>query len=138
MGYITDARTRAGRRRSRWNLLLIPCYILPWLLLVFGSALEFGRLHALIHATGPVGVVPDTIGGLLIAVGSLFGWLGPSMIIANQLVSTVPAARHALDREATSVPGTDRRSANRALFRMSRVLMPVGLLVALAGALMPW
>jgi hypothetical protein len=138
MGYITDARPRAGRRRSRWNLLLIPCYVLPWLGFVFASLLLFGRLYALIHATDRVGVVPDTIGGILMALGSLFAWLGPSMIIANQLVSAVPAARRALDQEATGVPGTDRQSANRALFRMSRVLVPVGFSVALAGVLMPW
>ena len=138
MGYITDARSRAWRRRSRWNLLLIPCYVLPWLGLVFGSFLVFGRLYSLIHATKPVGVLPDTIGSILIAVGSLFAWLGPSMILANLLVSAVPAARRALDREATGLPGTDRQSANRALLRLSRVLVPVGFLVALAGVLMPW
>lgn len=134
---MTDARLRAGRRRSRWNLLLIPCYFIPWLLLVFGSALMFGRLYALIHATDRVGVLPETIGGILIAVGLLFAWLAPSMITANQLVSAVPAARRALDQEATSVPGTDRRSANRALLRVCRYLVPVGLLVALAGVLIP-
>lgn len=138
MGYITDARLRAGRRRSRWNLLLIPCYVIPWLLLVFGSALMFGRLHSLIHATEHVGVLPDTIGGILIAVGSLFAWLSPSMIIANQLVSAVPAARRALDQEATSAQGTDRRSANRALLKMSRYLVPAGVLVAIVGVLIPW
>jgi hypothetical protein len=92
----------------------------------------------MIHATNPVEVLPDTIGSIFIAVGSLFAWLGPSMILANLLVAAVPAARRALDQEATGVPGTDRQSANRALFRMSRVLVPVGFLVALAGALMPW
>lgn len=138
MGYITDARLRAGRRRSRWNLLLIPCYFIPWLLLVLGSALMFGRIYSLFHATNHGGVLPDAIGGILIAVGSLFAWLAPSMIIANQLVSAVPAARRALDQEAASMPGADRRSANRALFRVSRYLVPVGLLIALAGVLMPW
>jgi hypothetical protein len=138
MGYMTDGRSRASRRRSRWNLLLIPCYILPWLLLWFGSALVFGRLYALIHASTRVRVLPDTIGGILIAVGALFAWLGPSMIIANQLVAAVPVARRALDQEATAVPGSDRQSANRALLRMSRVLVPVGFLVALAGVLLPW
>jgi hypothetical protein len=98
----------------------------------------FGRLYTLIHANTRVRVLPDTIGGILIAVGALFAWLGPSMIIANQLVAAVPVARRALDQEATGVPGSDRQSANRALFRMSRVLVPVGFLVALAGVLMPW
>ena len=98
----------------------------------------FGRLYSLIHATDRVAVLPGTIGGILIAVGSLFAWLSPSMSIANQLASAVPAARRALDQESTSMPGTDRRSANRALLRVSSYLVPVGLLVALAGVLIPW
>src|SRR6185295_17847446 len=101
MGYITNARTRAGRRRSPWNLLLIPCYSVPWFLLVFGSIVVLGRVYALLHGSSDFRVLPDTIGAILMGVGSLLAWMGPSMMLANYLVSAVPAARRALDREAT-------------------------------------
>src|SRR5262245_44682249 len=138
MGYITEARQRAGRRRSPWNLLLIPCYMVPWFALVFVSVVSLGRLHGVVHETGGFRVPPDCVGGILIAVGSLFAWLGPAMIVANLLVSVVPPARRALDREADEAARTDRRGANRSLRRMSYWLTPAGGAVALAGALIPW
>jgi hypothetical protein len=133
MGYIIDARTRAASRRSRWNLLLIPCYALPWLLLTFASVFALGKAYGAIHRVQVVGVLPDTVGGVLMAVGSLFAWLGPAMIGANLLVATIPPARRALDREASSIPGGDRAAANRSLLRLSCYVTPAGIVVALAG-----
>src|SRR4030095_1152458 len=117
MGYITAARIRAGRRRSAWNLLLIPGYVVPWFLLTFGSIVILGKLYVVLHDSRRVGVLPDTVGSILMALGALFMWLGPSMILANQLVSLVRPARRALDLEAASVPGTDRASANHGLLK---------------------
>jgi len=138
MGYITEARVRAGRRRSGWNLLLIPCYLVPWFLLVFGSLIVLGRTYAVLHVRSVVGVLPDTVGSIFMAVGVLFIWLGPSMILANQLVSLIRPARRALDLEATNTRGTYRASANRGLLKLTLVVTPVGLLVALGGLLIPW
>jgi hypothetical protein len=90
------------------------------------------------HSVNEFSIVPDTVGGILMAVGSLFAWLGPSMIIANQLVSAVPAARRALDREAAMGEGMDRASANRRLLRITYYLVPAGVLLAVAGVMLPW
>jgi hypothetical protein len=117
---------------------LIPCYLVPWFLFVFGSIVVLGKLYTVIHGGGHVGVLPDKVGSILMAVGLLFVWLGPSMILANQLVSVVRPARRALDLEAATVPGTDRASANRGLLRLSLLVTPVGLMVALVGLLVPW
>jgi len=116
---------------------LIPSYIVPWFLLVFGSLVVLGRLYAVLHHRIDVGVLPDSGGGVLMAVGALFTWLGPSMILANQLVSTIRPARRALDMEAATA-GTDRASANRRLLKMTSLVTPVGLMVALVGLLIPW
>jgi len=97
-----------------------------------------GRLSAKLYGVTASRVVPDTVGGIFIAVGSLFAWMGPSMIAANQLVALVPPARHALDQEARTVPGTDRSSANRRLLKVSRILVPAGMLLALVGLAIPW
>jgi hypothetical protein len=138
MGYITDARRRAGRRRSLWNLLLIPCYFVPWFVLTVASLIALGRLYGRVHTVSGFGLVPDTVGGIFMAVGSLFAWLGPSMILANLLVATVAPARLALDREAAPFPGTDRPAANRSLLRLSRYLTLAGVAVALTGVVIPW
>jgi hypothetical protein len=138
MGYITSARTRAARRRSLWNLLLIPCYLVPWFLLVLSSGVALGWLYGRVHLVEGVVLFPDTVGGVLMAVGSLLAWLGPAMILANLLVATVPQARQALDAEAATVPGTDRESSNRSLRRLSCYLTPTGAAIALAGLIIPW
>ena len=138
MGYITNARIRAGSRRSLWNLLLIPCYALPWFLLTFVSLFALGKAYAVLNAAKDVQLVPDTVGGILMALGSLFAWLGPAMIGANLLVAAVPPARRALDREASSIPGSDRTAANRSLLRLSCYLTPAGAVIALTGLAMPW
>ena len=137
MGYMESARTRAARRRSLWNLLLIPCYAVPWLLLIYVSLVGLGHLYAVRHPGSNFRLLPDTAGSILMAVGSLFAWLGPSMIVANVLVSIVPAARRALDLEAGK-SGTSRAAANRGLLRVTLYLTPAGVLLALVGAMMPW
>jgi len=102
------------------------------------SAIRFGRLYARIHSLEGIRILPDTLGGILIAVGLLFAWLGPAMVIANLLVSIVSPARRALDREASTVRGTDRASANRGLLELSCYVTPAGLAVAIAGLVIPW
>ena len=138
MAYITVTRERAARsrRRSAWNLLLIPSYVIPWFLLVFASVSALGNLYAVRHPGIQFRVLPDTIGAIFMGVGSLFAWFGPSMIIANLLVSAVPAARRALDREAAGVPGSDRAAANRGLLKVSLLLTPVGAVIALLAAVL--
>ena len=121
-----------------WNLLLIPCYLVPWFLLIVASLVALGRLYARIHPVDGFGIVPDTVGGILMAVGSLFAWLGPAMILANLLVAAVPPARRALDLEATEAPGTDRPAANRSLLRLSCYLTPAGAAIAFMGIVIPW
>ena len=136
MAYITLIRQRAARRRRRsaWNLLLIPCYVLPWFLLVFASVTALGDLYAVRHPGIQFRVLPDTLGAIFMGIGSLFAWLGPSLIIANLLVSAVPAARRALDREAVGLPGSDRAAANRGLLKVSLLLTPAGAVIAILGA----
>ena len=138
MGYITNDRSRATRRRSLWNLLLIPCYVIPWIVLVLASLVALGKLYAVTHAVNGIRILPDTVGGVLMGVGSLFAWLGPAMILANWLVSTVPPARRALDHEASLAAGTDRAAANRSLMKLSCSLTPAGAILALMGVFIPW
>jgi hypothetical protein len=112
--------------------------MVPWFLLTLASCAGLGKLYGLIHPGPAFRLLPDTVGSILMSVGSLFAWLGPSMIMANLLVASVRPARTALDREAASVPGTDRASANRDLLRLSRYLTPAGIVIALVGLIIPW
>ena len=133
MTYWHKARLRGIRRRSPWNLLLIPAAVVPWFVGWWLSASVLAYIYRLIHPSAYFIVLPDTLGGVLIAVGLLFAWCPVAMMIANLLVHTVPAAQRALDREASTVLGTDLRSANRGLMRASAILFPSGMGASLLG-----
>ena len=135
MTYWDSARARATRRKSAWNLLLIPTALVPWFLGWWLSAMAFGHVYHLLHPHASFVVLPETVGGIAIAVGLLFAWCPVAMMLANLLVHAVPAARRALDREASTVRGTDFRSSNRQLVRLAAVLIPVGIGAATAGVL---
>jgi hypothetical protein len=138
MSYLDEARARAKRRKSLWNLLLIPAVVGPWFLLSWLSWIGLGMLHRLLHPGAQFVILPDGISGILMAIGPLFAWLVPAMVIGNLLVASIGPARRALDAEAKTVPRTDLASSNRALLKMSLVLTPPALLVSFLGAFTAW
>jgi hypothetical protein len=134
MGFIKDAQRRGRRRKSPWNLLLIPTVLGILCALWWSTAMALGQLHRAVYPTAQPRILPDGLSGIAMAVAPLFAWLGPSFILSNLLVAAVPAARRALDREATSVPGSDLRTSNRGLIDFSKVMFPAALLVGLLDA----
>jgi len=138
VSYFDEARTRARRRRSPWNLLLIPAVLGPWLLLSWFSAVELGKLHRFLHPGREFVILPEGGSGILMAVAPLFAWLAPSMIAGNLLATAIRPAKRVLDMEAMSVPGTDRLSSSRSLLKISLLLTPAALLVGFLGAYMAW
>lgn len=137
MGYLEEARKRASRRRSAWNLLLIPVGLGTWLVMWYASVRAVGPLLRHTRADLHFVLLPDPGGGTLIGLGLLVAWLPLAMVIANILVAAVAPAGRALDREARGVPGTDRASANRGLLKATLVITPAGLLLAIIGILAP-
>ena len=137
MSYFDEARARAKRRKSPWNLLLIPAVVGPWLFLSWFSAVGLGKLHRVIYPGHEFVILPETVGGILMAVAPLLAWLAPSMIIGNLLVAAISPAKRVLDAEAASVPDTDLASANRVLRRYAIFMLPVGLGLGLIGAWIP-
>jgi hypothetical protein len=135
MSYLNEARSRAKRRKSPWNILLIPAVVLPLLTLWWSTSAALSKLYRVIHVGQQFRGLPDGIGGIIMAVAPFFAWLGPSMIIGNMLVAAISPARRVLDAEAAPFPGTDRTSANRDLLRISLLLTPAGLLLGIVGTL---
>jgi hypothetical protein len=135
MGYLEEARKRASRRKSAWNLILIPAVFGTWIVMWYASVQVVGRLLRYTRPGLRFVLLPDSGAGTLIAVGLLFAWLPLAMIIGNILVAAVAPARRALDREALAVLGTDLASANRGLLRLLLVITPIGLLLVILGIL---
>ena len=114
----------------------MPAAVVPWFLGWWLSAVALGHIYRLMHPRASFAVLPDTIGGILIAVGLLFALCPVAMLTGNFLVHAVPAARRALDQEASTIRGTDFRSSNRQLMRLSAALIPMGIGAAGVGLLL--
>jgi hypothetical protein len=135
MGYFEEARKRASRRRSAWNLLLIPAVLGTWAAMWYTSVQAVGQLLRYTRPGLHFVLLPDSGGGTLIGLGLLFAWLPLAMVVSNVLVATVAPARRTLDREAQAVPVTDRVSANTRLLKVMLVITPTGLFLAILGIL---
>ena len=135
--FLDFVRPRVRRRRNPWNLLLLPACFGAWGVLWYAAARGLAEIHRIAHAIPPSSVLPDDVGGLLIAIGSLFASFAPSMIVANCLVWLVPAARRTFEAEAKPFPDLRFRSANQGFLRMTMLMTPIGLAIGMLGALLP-
>lgn len=137
MSYFEEARARARRRKSRWNLLLIPASLLPLVSIWATLALLGEQAHthyypgeSLRNGGGPWVVVA--------VVTPLFAALPIGMLVGNFLVHQLPHVRGILDREAFS-DSTLSYAGSQATLRKVAFFATVGALVATTfGVLLPW
>lgn len=139
--YYADARHRATRRKSPWNLILIP--------LCAGSAIAIGyalfrlvwRFHVAFYPDHQLpgfwqkgisfnSFVPSVLMVFALAPGSIA--LG--FMLGNFLAWLILPARRVFDAEARDFPGTSFRDSMGGLFRMALWTVPGGLAIALAAA----
>lgn len=137
MRYVDEARARARRRKSGWNILLFAVISIVMLATAIGWAIASVMLHR--------GLYPDQgpgfdkgIAAIMATVSGLFAAIPIAMIVGNFLVWMIPPAQRALDDEARTVKGTDFFSAQRQLLKLAATIVPVALLLAIIGASMPW
>lgn len=135
--YITQARMRAKRRKSAWNLLLIPAIVIPWCILWWLGFRAGNLLHLRIFPGQDIWQ-SQGLGTILVAVSPFFGALPLAMIAGNFLIWLLPPARRVLDHETQSVPSASYRNAQKQLFKIALVLVPVSLLLSVTGVLLPW
>jgi hypothetical protein len=128
---------RAKRRKSPWNLLLIPAIVIPWGILWWLWAAAANLLHGMIYP-GQHLMQSQGLGTILAAVSPLFGAMPVAMITGNFLVWLLPPVRRVLDHEAEPVPFTSYRNAQKQLFKIALVFVPVSLLLSVVGVLLEW
>jgi hypothetical protein len=141
MYHTEEELRRAGRRKSPWNLILVP--------LCFGSAFLIGFalfrmvwvFHTLIYpghvlkdfwrpGIGPRAFIPS-----MLMVWPLFpGALGAGFCVGNILAWFVGPARRTFEKEAQGHPGTDFKSGMKGLIRFTIWALPIGLAIALIAA----
>lgn len=139
--FYAAARLRARRRKSAWNLILIPPALFGWL----GSWYGMFRLDWAFHQTlypqhtfhdfwqdgvSFASFVPSFLMLFAPAPGSIC--LG--LILANCVAWLIPPARRKLDAEAEGYRGTGFRESTGALLTCAKWAVPGGLIIALVSA----
>jgi hypothetical protein len=137
-GYFQEARARARRRKSPWNLLLIPFTIVgiggSWYLM---AKIMFSLYEAR-HPGYAFGHTRTNLGGDLIFVPLLLAAIPLGMMIGNILIWCIPPARRTLDKEAKGVWHASFKRSLRDLALFEAIILPIALALSLLGALGPF
>jgi hypothetical protein len=137
MSYIERAKSRASRRKSPWNLLLLAAFLGAFLVLLVASISMVELLHAGLYPSQSLRYAQG-VGVIVATCAPIIGALPLSMLVGNTVVWLIPDARHALDLEAGSSKQLQFSSAQRQLITMTKVLVPVAALACLIGIVVPW
>ncbi len=137
MNYLDEAQIRARRRRSAWNVLLIPAVLLPLGILAWGLILALQRLHQARYPTQDLASASG-FGPIATRVGALLAAIPLALLIGNRLVWLIAPGRRVLEHEASAVRGTGFADAQRQLIRFGTIAVPVLLGIAVVGALISW
>jgi hypothetical protein len=136
--YLAEAQQRARRRRSPWNLILIPAFVASLGLLWWFFVALLLVAHRNLYSGQDLYSKPRGIGPILTAVSPLFAAIPLAMLFGNALVWLIPPARRALEREATLVPRASFQTTQGCLLRGSTLMVPIALALGILGTLMSW
>ena len=141
--YIQEAQTRARRRKSPWNLILIPLlfigavpvYIIQfkilWLVHIFRYPSHSGHVSEFWQRGISFGAF---ISSFLMGIPILVSSVALGMIIANLLAWCIIPVRRVFDKEAQGVKGTSFRESMMALGKIAAYLVPICFILGLIGA----
>ncbi len=137
MSYLSKARERARRRKSPWNLLLIPGVTIPSLALWWIQLVLLAALHETLYP-GQVLRGAQGVGAVVAGVAPLFSAPPISMMLSNAAIALLGPARRALEREAQFVDGAGYVDSQRQLWRIAKWVSPTALLLGIVGAVVSW
>ena len=130
-----------NRRKSLWNLLLLPLGFAGWLWTWYGLFLLVWQFHVTLFPNHNLrdfwkeGIRTRAfVPSFLMVFGVMPGALGAGLMAANRLVWLIPQARRALDAEAQAQGRPDFDRAMWDLVKVTAWALAVGLPVALVAA----
>ncbi|HEX9084497.1 MAG TPA: hypothetical protein VF836_07145 [Gemmatimonadaceae bacterium] len=138
MSYLDEARQRARRRRSPWDLLLIPAFVSSLGLLWWFFVALLLVAHRNLYLDQDLASTPRGVGPILTTVSPLLAAIPLAMLFANALVWIIPPARRALEREAMLGPRASFQTTQGCLLRGSTLMVPIALALGILGTLMSW
>jgi len=135
------ARERARRRRSLWNLLLVPLGLAGWLGIWYGLFRLTWAVHMMIYPDHRLqefwrkGVsFSSFVPSFLMVFAPMPGALGLGLMVANRVAWLIPPARRAFEREAVGYPEAGYAEATAVVRKVAAWALPPGLAIALFSA----
>jgi hypothetical protein len=132
---IKDVRYRAQRRKSPWNLILIPFSIAGMAFFWWLFALPIFYFQNSMNAENAFLSSGTRIGLIMFYIGLGVTSVGPGLMIANVVAWIITPARLVFNREAEGHFGTDLRSSMTGLMRFSLVVFFVAYPISFIGGL---
>jgi hypothetical protein len=139
--FYVNARRRAQRRKSPWNILLFPLCFGSWLVCWYVLFLLVWKFHTAIYPEHqlvefwPRGIsMLNFILSFLMTFSIAPAALAFGFMLGNILIWLIPPARRVLDAEARGYPGTSFAESMRGLLKICLWALPIGFAVALTAA----
>jgi hypothetical protein len=126
-------RARSSRRKSPWNLLLVPLFVVWFATIAYALLRGMEPLYVALNSTPPERLLSGSVGGVMVFAGVAIAALVPAFILANVTVWLIPGARRAMDCEAAEYPEAGFRASTLGLLRGALVTVPVGIVIAALG-----
>jgi len=139
--FYVSARSRAQRRHSLWNFILIPLGLSGWLGSWYGLFRLVWAVHVCLYPQHSLGnfwqegiSFQSFLSSFLMTFALAPGTLCVGLIFANCLSWLLPPARRVFDVESVGYRGTSFREATGALLKVALWAVPAGLIIALVSA----
>ncbi len=142
-GYIGRARQRARRRKSPWNLVLIPLVLgavvgttctLFWIMWEIHTAIYPAHVGRLAEFWGKNISARSFVSSFLLVVPLFFASVPIAMILANLIAWLIAPARRSFDREAEGAVGASFAEAISGLWKVALIIVPICLVLSSIGA----
>ena len=141
--YYSDARQRATRRKSPWNIVLILLLLVTWPVIWYMLLKLIWLFHVTIypshewgyfwHQSGSISL-RSLILGFLMAFSIVPGAMTLACILVNVLFWFIPWFRRIFESEAKGYSGTSFRTTMHKLFKIFLWTFPAGLAISLLAA----
>jgi hypothetical protein len=137
-GYWSRARERQRSSKTVWDLIFLPIGFAA----IGGYWYAFARLflwvHLLVHPAERLQFLangPMTVAQALMFLVPVLSSIPLGLMTSNVLMWLVPPARRASEKKAEGVKWASFRESQLALFKMALMLVPIGLVGGIVGAL---
>ena len=135
-GYYKHARNRAQRRKSLWNLLLVPLPV-GSIFIIFCVLTKFmWKIHVNIFPSheGRFNEILDEKISLLLIMPLFFASIPLGLMVVNVISWCILPIRKVFDKEAKGYKGTSFKESMEDLFKVALIVVPACLILSYIGA----